>query len=31
MRKNGLNTVHVSDSIQQERLPIRLEVDRMYF
>ena len=31
MRKNRLNTVYASDSIQQERLPVSLEVGRIYF
>ena len=30
MRKNRLNTVCTSDSIQQERLSINLEVGRIY-
>ena len=31
LRKNKLNTVYPSDSIQQERLPVSLEVSRTYF
>ena len=31
LRKNRLNTVYASDSIQQERLPVSLEVGRIYF
>ena len=31
MGKNRLNTVHATNSIQQERLPVSLEVGRMYF
>ena len=31
MRKNRLNTVNASDSIQQERLPGSLEVGRIHF
>ena len=31
MRKNRLNTVYTSDGIQQERLPVSLEVGRIYF
>ena len=30
MRKNRLNVVNASDSIQQERLPVSLEVGRIY-
>ena len=31
MRKNRLNAVYASDSIQPERLPVSLEVSRIYF
>ena len=31
LRKNRLNTVYTSDSILQERLPVGLEVGRIYF
>ena len=31
MRKIRLNTVYTNDGIQQERLPISLEVGRIYF
>ena len=31
LRKSRLNTVYTSDSIQQERLSISLEVGRIYF
>ena len=31
LRKNRLNTVYASDSIQQERLSVSLEVGRIYF
>ena len=31
MRKYRLNAVYASDSIQQERMPISLEVGRIYF
>ena len=30
-RKNILNTVYTSDSIQQKRLPVSLEVGRIFF
>ena len=30
-RKNKLSTVYASDIIQQERLPVSLEVGRIYF
>ena len=29
--ENRLNTVYAGDSIQQERLPVSLEVGRIYF
>ena len=31
MRKNRLNTVYAGDIIQQEGLPVSLEVGRIYF
>ena len=31
LRKNRLNTVYARDSIQQERLPVSLEVGKTYF
>ena len=31
MRKNRLNAVYISDIIQKERLPVSLEVGRIYF
>ena len=31
LRKKRLNTVYASDSIQQERLPVSLEVGRIKF
>ena len=31
MRKNRLNTVYTSDSIQQERLPVSLKVGTICF
>ena len=31
LRKDRLNTVYASNSIQQERLPVSLEVGRIFF